>query len=90
MKCLVKISKNGRILVPKKIRESLKLEAGSKVCLELKGGVLTLSTVKQRLDSVRAKLNENPDWKDFSVDKYISEKREESLKEVAEVEGCIK
>ena len=46
MKCLVKVSKNGRVLVPKKIRESLQLSEGSRVCLELKNGVLTVSTVR--------------------------------------------
>ena len=86
MKCLVKVSKNGRILVPKKIRESLQLSEGSKVCLELKNGVLIVSTVSQRLDSVRKQLNKNPEWRNFSVEQFIAEKRKEALAEHEDTE----
>ena len=44
---------------------------------------LTISpTVSQKLTAVRKQLNKNPGWKNFSVEKFIAEKRKEAQDEL--------
>ena len=82
MTYIVEVKNNGRLQLPKALREQLNLFDGSKLEIALQQGYVKMMTVQQKLDSAREILNQNAEWSKFSVDQFIEERRAISQQEI--------
>ena len=85
MQYVVEVKNNGRIQLPKLLRDELHLTDGSKLSIETETDFMKVRTVEQWLDSVRKMLKGNPAWEKLSVDDFLKERREEAQRESQEM-----
>ena len=81
----VKMSKNGRLVIPKKVREAMGLGPGEHtLTLEVNDGRVVILTAFEKLKRFREILG--PYLDKVTVDDFIAEKRAEAAREIAEIE----
>lgn len=85
MHFIVEVKNNGRLQLPKELRETLNLSDGSKLTLELESGFLKVMTTEQRLEEARAILRQNQAaWEALTVDDFIADRRLAARRETEE------
>jgi len=74
------ISSNGRVVVPKPVREKLRLEDGEElVFTETEDGRFTISTPELALRRLQTLFKQH--CPDYTLDDFLGEKREEARRE---------
>ena len=79
----VRMSENGRILIPAEIRKQLGMTAGSTLTLEVDGEELHLLTRRARIRAAQASVARYVPEGVSLVEELIAERREEARKELA-------
>ena len=74
----VKVMENGRMVLPVAIRRQLGLEKGGTLILEESDHAVTLRTLEQTLDKVRATFAQYADLPGTSVDDFLANRRADS------------
>jgi len=77
----VRVSSNGRVLIPQAIRRELGIKPGDELVLEIEDGALRLSTRLARLKEVQALARTFLAGKPSLVDELIAERRAEAARE---------
>lgn len=84
MECVtVRVSENGRILIPSEIRKQLGITPGSTLTLEVDGEELRLMTRWARIRAAQASVARYLPQGVSLADELIAERREEARKEFA-------
>lgn len=76
-----KVVEGGRIIVPAAIRQSLGLEKGDTVFMELHGDELRIRPARSTLRRIQAKLRSLAPAEGFVSDQLIAERRAEAERE---------
>ena len=74
----VKVTENGRMVLPAAVRKQLGLEKGGTVILEVGDEEVTLRSLEQVLDKVKATLAKYADLPGMSVDDFLANRRADS------------
>jgi AbrB family looped-hinge helix DNA binding protein len=77
----VKLSTNGRILIPLALRRALGVKPGDKLVLEAEDGTMRVSTRETQLREVQAIARKFLAGKPSLVDELIAERRAEAARE---------
>ena len=76
-----KVTQGGRLVLPAAVRRSMKLADGEVVMLEMKGKVLQVIPLRDRLDAVQAACSKVLSGGGV-VDEFLEERRREAAKEL--------
>jgi AbrB family looped-hinge helix DNA binding protein len=76
----VRVANNGRMVLPKSVREALGVSGGGAVILSVEGGVVTLTSLKQSISHAQD-LYRHYVTQDQSSDDFIQERRQEAARE---------
>lgn len=85
---LVRVSENGRLSIPAKLRKSLGLEDGGVVIAKVVDGELRVRSAKDVIAGIQARVREELGPTEGVVDRFIAEKREEAAREEEEIEAA--
>jgi AbrB family looped-hinge helix DNA binding protein len=77
----VKVSENGRILIPLALRRAMGIKPGDELVLEVEDGTLRASTRIARIREAQALARTFLDGKRSLVDELIAERRAEAARE---------
>lgn len=79
----VTVNRDGRVLIPKQIRQDLGLEAGSTLVLSVEDGRLVLESRRQLMDRIRDEVagSWRGDPEGSAVDELLADRRAESAAE---------
>ncbi len=69
------MTQNGRVVIPKALREQLGLREGDEMIVEIEDGRLVLSTREARLQHARAMIEKYCKTAEPVVDEFIAERR---------------
>jgi AbrB family looped-hinge helix DNA binding protein len=76
-----KVTEGGRIVIPAKMRESLGIEVGENVSLQINNNTLQVTTQKEALRQLRELVRKHVPEGVSLVDEMIKERREEAANE---------
>ena len=76
----VRVAHNGRMVLPKSVREALGVTGGGAVILSVDGGVVTLTSITQSIHHAQA-LYIQYVTHDRSSDDFIQERRQDAVRE---------
>jgi AbrB family looped-hinge helix DNA binding protein len=85
----VKISENGRVLIPAEVRKQLGLVAGGRLALEVRDGAIVLETQALRVKRVQDAMRPYIVPGRSVVDELIAERRAENAREEAETAAWL-
>jgi AbrB family looped-hinge helix DNA binding protein len=77
-----KMAKNGRMVLPKSVREALGLPEGGTVVFCMEGGEIKLTSIKQSVKRAQEIYRQFAKEK-YTVDDFIAERRAEATREDA-------
>ncbi len=83
---LIKLGRQGRIVIPAEIREELGLEEGARLIPRVDGRRLTLETPETALARIRREFREGVGDRDL-VAELIAERREEARREEEDLDA---
>jgi AbrB family looped-hinge helix DNA binding protein len=75
-----KVAQNGRVVLPKQIRELLGMADGGTVVFSVEGGEVKLMSIQQSIERARA-IYRKYATPDCSVDDFLAERRAEAARE---------
>lgn len=73
----VRVANNGRLLLPKSVREALGVTGGGAVVLSIEGDVVKLTSITKRIKEAQA-LYRQYVANDLAVDDFIHDRRSEA------------
>ena len=76
----VRVANNGRMVLPKSVREALGVTQGGAVVLSIEGDVVKLTSIRQSVARAQALYRQHA-TNDLSVDDFIAERRAEAARE---------
>ncbi len=76
----VRVANNGRMVLPKSVREALGVTQGGAVVLSIEGDVVKLTSIRQSVAQAQALYRQHA-TNDLSVDDFIAERRAEAARE---------
>lgn len=76
----VRVANNGRMVLPKSVREALGVTQGGAVVLSIEGDVVKLTSIRQSIARAQALYRQHA-TNDMSVDDFIAERRSEAARE---------
>ena len=76
----VRVANNGRMVLPKSVREALGVTQGGAVVLSIEGDVVKLTSIRQSVARAQALYRQHA-TNDLSVDDFIAERRAEAPRE---------
>ena len=76
----VRVANNGRMVLPKSVREALGVTQGGAVVLSIEGDVVKLTSIRQSISRAQALYRQHA-TNDRSVDDFIAERRSEAARE---------
>ena len=76
----VRVANNGRMVLPKSVREALGVTQGGAVVLSIEGDVVKLTSIHQSVARAQALYRQHA-TNDLSVDDFIAERRAEAARE---------
>lgn len=88
----VKVTENGRMVLPAAVRKQLGLEKGGTVILEVGDEGVTLRSLEQVLDKVKATFAKYADLPGMSVDDFLANRRADNggvIEAVADVSALV-
>jgi AbrB family looped-hinge helix DNA binding protein len=77
----LRLSENGRIVIPVEVRRSLGVEAGDELILEQEENAFRITTQQQRLAAARKRIRHYVKPGTSLVDELIAERREAAKRE---------
>ena len=76
----VRVANNGRMVLPKSVREALGVTQGGAVVLSIEGDVVKLTSIRQSVARAQALYRQHA-TNDLSVVDFIAERRAEAARE---------
>lgn len=84
MQVYLNVGNDGRIVIPKAIREQLGIEKNSKVMANIENGVMHISTIESSLAHAQALVKKHCKSDAVVVDNFINMRREDAAREEKE------
>ena len=81
---LVRVSENGRLSIPARLRKSLGLGSGGMVVAEVVDGELRIRSAKAVLAGIQARVRQELGPTEGVVDRFLAERRAEAAREEGE------
>lgn len=85
---LVRLSENGRLVIPAKLRQSLGFENGRVLVAKVVEGELRIRSVKDVIADIQARIRTELGPTEGEVDRFIADKRKEAAREEEEIEAA--
>ena len=87
MQQTVELGAGGRLVIPAPMRAALGMKVGDRLTVRLEGNQLSIYTFQAGLQRARELLR--PYLPENSVDEFLRWKREETARELAEIDCCV-
>ncbi len=86
------MSQGGRVVIPAELREQLQFKQGDQLLMEIKDGVLMVTSKAQRIRQVQAEFQCSlPNLQGRSlVDEFLAERREEVERDALDTQKILK
>ena len=86
LRAKVRLSSNGRIVIPAEMRKALGVKPGETIMLEVEDGVLRIESYPSRIRRIQQEFRKYAKPGILASDELIAERREEARREMEEAE----